>query len=71
MKPSEAFGVAVRSIGLVVILSGLGSLVGALGAPGLLLVAIPTVLVGIWLLRGAKALVSFAYPDEPGSEQRE
>lgn len=64
MTPSEAFGVVVRSVGLLVVLWGLSLLVVAIGAPGLILVAIPVLLVGLWLLRGARAVISFAYPDE-------
>lgn len=74
MKPSELFGVVVRTIGLLVLLSAvwatfLGSLGVALGGPGqtvgMLFFGIPALLIGLWLMRsGAHALVRFAYPDD-------
>lgn len=70
MKPSEAFGVIVRTVGLLLVLSAIWVLVCALRTPGLILPAIPMILGGIWLLRGAPALIMFAYPDEGGSPMR-
>ena len=63
MKSSEAFGVVVRSVGLILVVSALGSLISALAAPGVLLLAIPTLFVGLWLLRGAPGVIDYAYPD--------
>lgn len=70
MKPSEAFGVVVRSVGLLLVLSGLASLLSVFAAPGVMLVAIPTLLVGFWLLRSARIVVSFAYPDDREADPR-
>jgi len=64
MKPSDAFGVVVRSIGLLLFLQGIAMCLVAVGAPGMILLAIPALVVGLWLLRGAQFIVSFAYPDE-------
>ncbi len=73
MKPSELFGVLVRTVGLVVTLSALG-LIGlailsaVMGGPesvlGLLIRGIPTLLVGLWLLSGAEWLVRLVYRSE-------
>jgi len=77
MKPSEAFGVVVRSVGLVTVVPAVGTLCYALltvvmGGPasagGLIILALPPLCAGLWLLRGAPGLVAFAYPDERGSE---
>jgi hypothetical protein len=74
MKPSEAFGVVVRSVGLVTVLSATSVLFYALvnlalGGPtsvvGLLIVGVPPLLVGFWLLFGASDLASAVYPKEP------
>jgi hypothetical protein len=74
MRPSELFGVAVRTVGLLVVLPSLGAVAFALlafemGGPGEIIGqlwwSIPALLVGLWLLRGAEALVSFAYPRPP------
>jgi hypothetical protein len=72
MKPSDVFGIVVRTAGLVITLMGLwriGYAVLALvgGGPGsahLLITGVPELLVGLWLLRGAKPLVQFAFPEE-------
>ena len=73
MKPAELFGVVVRTIGLLLVLSSawmvlLGLLGVVLGGPGqmagMLVFGIPVLLIGIWLLRGARPLVEFAYPGE-------
>ncbi len=73
MKPSEMFGVIVRTIGLVIVLTALFQVFFAIlnlvgGGPGnvvvMLLYGIPALLVGLWFLRGAKALISFAFPED-------
>jgi len=73
MKPSDVFGVVVRTVGLVVTLMGLWRIGYAIldlvgggpgGAAGLLITGVPELLVGLWLLRGAKPLVQFAFPEE-------
>jgi flavin reductase (DIM6/NTAB) family NADH-FMN oxidoreductase RutF len=64
MKPSEAFGVVVRGMGLVTALSALGTLLAAMASPFALLGAIPPIVVGLWLLRNAPTVVAFAYPEE-------
>ena len=71
MKPSEAFGVVIRSVGLLLILAALWVLFGAiltlvLGGPGgfigSLIGGMPMLFVGIWLLGGAPSIVSISYP---------
>ncbi len=73
MKPSEMFGVMVRTIGLIIFLTVLCQVLIAIlnlvgGGPGnvvgMLLYGIPALLVGLWFLRGAKALISFAFPED-------
>ena len=73
MKSSELFGVLVRIIGLVIVLTALCQIAFAIlnligGGPGnvgaMLLYGIPALLVGLWFLRGARALVSFAFPED-------
>lgn len=77
MKPSDLFGVVVRAMGLILVLTALWKLLGAVvnlvgGGPGNVLAmvvsGVPALLVGLWLLRGAKALVSFAFPEESRHE---
>jgi hypothetical protein len=72
MKPSDVFGIVVRTVGLLLVLAAAASLfvaiLGALdggqhSAAGLAASGFPTLLVGLWLLRGAPLLVWFAYPD--------
>jgi hypothetical protein len=74
MKPSELFGVVIRSVGLVVMLSAMSVLFYAilslvLGGPasvvGLFIIGIPPLLVGLWLLLGASDLATAVYPKEP------
>jgi hypothetical protein len=73
MKASELFGVAVRVIGLVMIIYGIillsfamlnvvGS--GPVNVHSLILYANPLLCVGIWFLRGAALLIMFAYPEQ-------
>ncbi len=72
MKSAEAFGVAVRTVGLLVLLSAawttfLGALGVIGGGPtgGMLFFGIPALLVGLFLLRGgADVIVKFAYPNK-------
>ena len=73
MKPSELFGVVVRSVGLVIVLSAMSVLFYAilnlvLGGPasvvGLFLIGVPPLLVGFWLLFGASDLASAVYPKD-------
>jgi len=73
MKPSELFGVVVRTMGLLFVLTALLKVFSAIlnlvgGGPGnvlaMLLYGIPALLVGLWFLRGAKALISFAFPED-------
>jgi len=73
MKLSELFGVIVRTIGLIFVLTALWQVFSAIlnlvgGGPGnvvvMLLYGIPALLVGLWFLRGAKALISFAFPQD-------
>ena len=74
MKPSDIFGIVVRTVGLVIALMGLWTIGWAIvnlvgggpgGAVGLLVPGILELLAGLWLLRGAKPLVHFAFPQEP------
>lgn len=64
MKPSDIFGIVVRTMGLILVLVALGYAILAILQPGLLLAVIPVLLLGLWLLRGGKAVVSYAYPEE-------
>lgn len=73
MRPSELFGVVVRTIGLLAVLSAAWAMLlatlavvgGGPGANAMLLAGIPMLLVGSWLLRGgADSLVRFAYPED-------
>jgi hypothetical protein len=73
MKPSELFDVVIRSIGLLITLSAMSFLFYAilnlaLGGPisvvGLLIIGIPSLLVGIWLLRGASHLAASLYAED-------
>lgn len=73
MKPSDVFGIVVRTVGLVITLTALWTIGGAFlnvaaGGPrnvaGLLIPGIVELVIGLWLLRGAKALVQFAFPEE-------
>jgi hypothetical protein len=73
MKPSDIFGVVVRSLGLVLVLGALAILFFAflnlfLGGPGnilgMLICAIPQLFVGVWFLSGAESLVRLAYQKE-------
>ena len=73
MKPSELFGVFVRTMGLFLVLGALCQIFLAIlnlvgGGPqnvfGMLLYGVPVLLVGLWFLRGPKALISFAFPKE-------
>ena len=68
MKPTELFGVAVRTIGLTLFVfalfaTGFALLGLLLGGPGevigILWFGVPALLVGLWLLRGADAMVAF------------
>jgi len=71
MKPSELYGVVVRTIGLLMVLSGawmalVGTLTVGLGA---LIFGTLALSVGLWLLRGAESFVRFAYPQEDHDRQ--
>lgn len=70
MKPYEAFGVVVRTLGLLMVLGtvvpiaiGLLRLVGGrvVASSALAPVGFVILLVGLCLLRGAPAIVLFAY----------
>lgn len=66
MTPAQHFGVAVRTIGLLVaILSGWPFMV-VLSMPGngSLTFAVAVLLLGLWLMRWPGWLIAFAYPDE-------
>ena len=75
MKPSELFGVVVRSLGLLIVMCAVWSLIWViftcmLGGPapnnvvGVIVNGILSLFVGIWFLSGASGLVSVAYPEE-------
>jgi hypothetical protein len=72
MKPSDVFGIIVRTVGLVMTLTGLG-MVGRVAlelvgggpdGPAGLFIGVPELLIGLWLLRRAESLVRFAYRAE-------
>ncbi len=84
MKPQQAFGVAVRVIGLIVVLVSILYLVSALVVcidptfrPNLppawhyLLDGVVELLVGLYLLRGAALVIRFAFPDDESEPERE
>jgi hypothetical protein len=72
MRPREAFGVVVRSVGLVAALAGglllfvaALYLVGGLLGPAIV-IAVPgfaALIAGVWFLRGAEAIVGFAFAE--------
>jgi hypothetical protein len=73
MKPSDAFGVVVRSLGLLMVVAASWILFWALlnlvgGGPGnvlgMVISGIPMLIVGIWFLTGAQSLISFAYRND-------
>jgi hypothetical protein len=73
MKPSDVFGVAVRTIGLILLLASLWLFFWAflnlvMGGPssviGMIILAIPPLFVAVYFLGGAKGLVYLAYQDE-------
>ncbi len=78
MKPSDLFGVVVRSLGLLLLLGSLWLLFWALlnlvlGGPasviGMIILAIPPLFVGVYFLGGAKGLVYLAYQEEFGKKE--
>jgi hypothetical protein len=80
MKPSELFGVVVRSVGLLLVLSAMwtlpwGILGWVAGGPteggGIVMTifGLATMLLGIWLLRGASGLAAAVYANEPKNDQ--
>ena len=78
MKPSELFGVVVRSVGLLltvlamcVFFGAFASLVlrGPASVVGLLIIGIPQLLLGIWLLLGASNLAASLYSNESKKDQ--
>jgi hypothetical protein len=73
MKPSDVFGVVVRSLGLVFILYSLWMFLWAFinligGGPSnileMIIAGIPTLFIGVWFLSGAESLISWAYAKE-------
>jgi hypothetical protein len=70
MKPAEAFGVVVRSVGLIFLVFSTNLLLTALANPGLLFFMVPMLAIGIWLLRGAPTIVNFAYPNRDSADDR-
>ena len=72
MKPSELFGVVVRSLGLLTLLSvwilfwaAIVLLFRERAFVAVMIGAVPLLFVGIVLLNGAPGLVAIAYPKEP------
>lgn len=68
MSPREGFGIVVRTVGLGLIIHGVGRAVGSLAIHHwglhLWLHTLLTIGVGIWMLRGARPLVTWAYQGE-------
>jgi hypothetical protein len=73
MEPPDAFGIVVRTVGLILTLiavwligAAILNLVG--GGPGnvvgLLISGVPALFIGLWFLGGAKDLVRFVFRDE-------
>ncbi len=83
MKSEEWFAFAVRVVGLVVALYGLGYLLDSLlfrlgyfnypdSSPGwYVIVGVFQFVVGLYLLRGAPVVVNFAYPEEVDSAEEQ
>lgn len=74
MTPVDAFGVVVRSVGLVMAVTAGWTIVlsGLNGRLGPVIAAIIPLSIGLWLLRGAAAVVYFAYPEHaPQTRRRE
>jgi hypothetical protein len=77
MKPSELFGVVVRSLGLLVMLPAmwcifwaiLNLVLGGPNAVGMLVAGIPALLLGTWLLLGASGLAAAVYSNEAKRDQ--
>lgn len=76
MRPADAFGVVVRSVGLVLLVVSVpplcfGVLGLVLGGPGetvaFMIFAAPGVFAGLWMLRGAQLMVDFAFQGEARS----
>jgi len=73
MKPSDLFGVVVRTLGLLLLMGSLWLLfwaflnlaMGGSGSTlGMIIEAIPPLFVSVYFLGGAKGLVYLAYQDE-------
>ena len=68
MSPREGFGIVVRTVGLGLIIHGVGRAIGALAihqwSIHLWLHTLLTIGVGLWMLRGAGPLVAWAYGRE-------
>ena len=72
MKPSEIFGIVVRTVGLILTLAAFSQIYFAMlnavgGGPGYAIgffFGIPGLAAGLWLLRGGKSVVLFAFPKE-------
>lgn len=70
MKPEEAFGVAVRTVGLLMATSWLLAIfvLVLVNRAEFLVITIPSGLVGLYLLRGAPGVIEFAYPPKSTEE---
>ncbi|MDX6528272.1 MAG: hypothetical protein QOH41_562 [Blastocatellia bacterium] len=80
MKPKEAFALAVRIVGLLIVAYGIRYVtdfgLGLLGYFSLqrtayayyLIIGVAYLCVGLYLLRGASPIVRFAYPDAEGMQ---
>jgi hypothetical protein len=65
MTPAQLFGVAVRTIGVLVVLASTWPFLAAILVPGgSLTFATSVLLVGLGLMRWPNWLVAFAYPEE-------
>ena len=83
MRPEEMFALALRVIGVLVLVYGTDYLLSALlfklgyfnypeSSPGYYLIAgLSYVFAGAYLIRGARGLVRFAYPEEEAGDDDE
>ena len=76
MKPSDLFGVVVRSVGLLMLIglwvafwSAICAAAGGNHFISALLIGVPLLCLGIWFLDGAESLVRIAYHELEDSEK--
>jgi hypothetical protein len=63
MKPSELFGVVVRTIGLLIVLEAVSLI--CVATLHIVLRIVLSLFVGVYFLSGAESLVDLVYPSPP------